>query len=83
MATDYRNQVHAHSHAPDYITHTGSSNGWLLALAAAALLGLLAFFLWTGGDRPVISTSTPAGTTSTQVTPQPAPAAPAQQSPAQ
>ena len=83
MATDYRNQVHAHSHAPDYRTHTGSSNGWLLALAAAALLGLLAFVSWTGGDRPVISTSTPAGTTSTQVTPQPAPAAPAQQSPAQ
>ena len=77
MATDYQNEYR--SHAPDYRTRSGSSNGWMLALAAAALLGLLAFFSWSGAERPATSTA-PAGATSTQVTPQPAPTpqAPAQ-----
>lgn len=70
MATDYHNEYR--SHPPDYRTQSGSSNAWLLALAAAALLGLLAFFSFTGAERPATTTA-PAGTTSTDVTPQPAP----------
>lgn len=76
MASDYHDQarLHAHarpqSHAPDYRTGTGTSNGWLIGLAVAAMLGLIAFFSWTGGEAPA------PGTASTQVTPQPAPAPP-------
>lgn len=77
MASDYddRARPYAHarpqSHAPDYRrTGTGTSNGWLIGLAVAAMLGLLTFFSWTGGEAPAPGTST------TQVTPQPAPAPP-------
>jgi hypothetical protein len=70
MATDYHNGHR--SHPPDYRTQSGSSNGWLLVLATAALVGLLAFFSFTGAQRPVTS-SAPAGTTSAASTAQPAP----------
>jgi hypothetical protein len=66
MAFDYRHQTS--SPPPDYRTNTGSSNGWLIGLTVIALLGLLAFFSFSGTEQPA------PGTTTTQVTPQPAPA---------
>ncbi len=66
MATDYRHQTS--THAPDYRTNTGSSNGWLIGLAVIALLGLLVFLSFPGAERPA------PGTATTQVAPQPAPA---------
>jgi len=91
MATDYQNE-HRSSHAPDYRTRSGGSNGWLIGLAVAILLAMIAFFSFAGSDRPAITT----GTTSEQVIVPPAtesapaaqeqavpPAAPAPAAPAQ
>lgn len=76
MATDYHNEHR--SHAPDYRTQSGGSNGWLIGLAVAILLGVIAFFSFAGSDRPAITV----GTTSEQVTPPPATeSAPAAQQP--
>lgn len=65
MATDYENE-HRSSHAPDYRTRSGGSNGWLIGLAVAILLAMIAFFSFAGSDRPAITTGT-TGTTSEQV----------------
>jgi len=66
MATDYQNEHR--SHASDYRTQSGGSNGWLIGLAVAILLAMIAFFSFAGSDRPAITV----GTTSEQVTPPPA-----------
>ena len=66
MATDYQNEHR--SHAPDYRTKSGGSNGWLIGLAIAILLAMIAFFSFAGSDRPAVTV----GTTSEQVTPPPA-----------
>ena len=63
MATDYQNQHR--SHAPDYRTRSGGSNSWLIGLAIAILIAMIAFFSMAGSDRPAITV----GTTSEQVTP--------------
>ncbi len=70
MATDYHNENR--SHAPDYRTSTGGSTGWLIGLAIAALLGLIAFFSFAGSDRPTTVAPGTTGTTSEQVVPPPA-----------
>lgn len=70
MATDYQNE-HRSSHAPDYRTRSGGSNGWLIGLAVAILLAMIAFFSFAGSDRPAITTGA-TGTTSEQVTVPPA-----------
>ncbi len=76
MATDYHNEHR--SHAPGYRTQSSGSTGWLIGLAVAILLGLIAFFSFAGSDRP----ATTVGTTSEQVTPAPATeSAPAAQQP--
>ena len=67
MATDYQNE-HRPSHAPDYRTRSGGSNGWLIGLAVAILLAIIAFFSFAGTDRPAVTT----GTTSEQVAAPPA-----------
>lgn len=64
MATDYQNEHR--SHAPDYRTRSGGSNGWLIGLAVAILLAMIAFFSFAGSDRPAITTGA-TGTTSEQV----------------
>ncbi|WP_108880423.1 hypothetical protein [Anderseniella sp. Alg231-50] len=66
MATDYQNE-HRSSHAPDYRTRSGGSNGWLIGLAVAILLAMIAFFSFAGSDRPAITTGATTGTTSEQV----------------
>ncbi len=66
MATDYQNEHR--SHATDYRTRSGGSNGWLIGLAVAILLAMIAFFSFAGSDRPAITV----GTTSEQVSPPPA-----------
>ncbi len=62
MATDYHNENR--SHAPDYRTRSGGSNGWLIGLAVAIVLAMIAFFSFSGSDRPALTV----GTTSEQVT---------------
>ncbi len=66
MATDYQNEHR--SQAPEHRTHTGGSNGWLIGLAVAVVLAMIAFFSFAGSDRPAVTV----GTTSEQVTPPPA-----------
>jgi len=62
MATDYHNQTR--SPAPDYRTRSGGSNGWLIGLAVAIVLAMIAFFSFSGSERPALTV----GTTSEQVT---------------
>jgi hypothetical protein len=62
MATDYHNQTR--SPAPDYRTRSGGSNGWLIGLAVAIVLAMIAFFSFSGSERPALTV----GTTGEQVT---------------
>ncbi len=81
MAADYHNEYR--SHPPEYRTRSGSSNSWMLALVAAALIGLLAFFTFSGSEQPARVSTAPGGVTSTGVAPQPQPEAnPVQTAPA-
>jgi hypothetical protein len=78
MAADYHDE--SRSHPPEYRTRSGSSNSWLLALAAAALLGLLAFFTFSGAEQPDTLSTAPQSQPETVApapalpTPAPAPA---------